>query len=128
MNEMTSDEKGTEACCPQSAPSNCCQPGDTNMSSCCGTGTGSWSKGKTLISGIVIVAAVVVGAYSFGKEPPPNQAIQFPLSPLWQVWGSSRSLPKATRLNLRLDVKKLCSGLWTPCRASIPLRPIRILC
>ena len=31
-------------------------------SSCCGTGTGSWSKGKALISGIVIVAAVVVGA------------------------------------------------------------------
>ncbi len=65
MNEMTSDDKRTGACSPGSAPSSCCQPGDAHMSSCCEPKNGSWSKGKALISAIVIVAAVVVGAHSF---------------------------------------------------------------
>ena len=43
----------------------CCQPAAGNASSCCTPGEASWKKGKTLVSVIIIMAAIGVGANSF---------------------------------------------------------------
>jgi hypothetical protein len=49
----------------KSAPSTCCQSSEEYSSSCCNPKNGSWSKGKLLISAIIIVTAFGVGANSF---------------------------------------------------------------
>jgi hypothetical protein len=67
MNDLNSDEKGKGCCAPGDAVATCCQPGVNNLSSCCAPGEASWKKGKALVSAIVIVAAIGVGAHSFVK-------------------------------------------------------------
>ena len=65
MNEVTSDEKGKSCCATEDAAATCCQPEAGNVSSCCNPGEASWKKGKTLVSVIIIMAAIGVGANSF---------------------------------------------------------------
>jgi hypothetical protein len=65
MNDLTSDEKGKSCCASEDAASTCCQPATGNPSSCCAPRAASWKKGKTLISVIIIMAAIGVGANSF---------------------------------------------------------------
>ena len=49
----------------EDAAATCCQPAAGNVSSCCNPGEASWKKGKTLVSVIIIMAAIGVGANSF---------------------------------------------------------------
>ena len=65
MNDLTSDEKGKSCCASEDAAAACCQPAAGNVSSCCAPGEASWKKGKTLVSVIIIMAAIGVGANSF---------------------------------------------------------------
>jgi hypothetical protein len=65
MSEVTSDEKGKSCCTTADSKTVCCQSEPANASSCCTPGEASWRKGKTLISVIIIVAAVAVGTHSF---------------------------------------------------------------
>ncbi len=65
MNDLNSDEKGKSCCPSEEAASTCCQPTAGNPSSCCAPGGASWKKGKTLVSVIIITAAIGVGANSF---------------------------------------------------------------
>ncbi len=65
MNDLNSDEKGKSCCPSEEAASTCCQPAAGNLSSCCAPGGASWKKGKTLVSVIIITAAIGVGANSF---------------------------------------------------------------
>ena len=65
MNDLNPDEKGKSCCAVENAASSCCQPTAGNVSSCCSPRDGSWSKGKVIISVIIIVAAIGVGANSF---------------------------------------------------------------
>jgi hypothetical protein len=65
MNEVTSDEKGKSCCAIEDSGATCCQPEAGSVSSCCNPGEASWKKGKTLVSVIIIVAGIGVGANSF---------------------------------------------------------------
>jgi hypothetical protein len=65
MNEVTSDEKGKSCCAADDAAATCCQTEAGNVSSCCNTGDVSRDKVKTLVSVIIILAAIGVGANSF---------------------------------------------------------------
>jgi len=65
MNDLTSDEKGKSCCASEDAAATCCQPTAGNSSSCCAPGEVSWKKGKMLVSAIIILAAIGVGANSF---------------------------------------------------------------
>jgi len=69
MNEVRPDGKSLSGCAPENDSPDCCQSAEGKSSSCCGTGTGrQWNKGKTLISAIVILAAIGVGANSIIRE------------------------------------------------------------
>lgn len=65
MNDLTSDEQGKSCCASEDSAATCCQPTAGNSSSCCAPGAASWKKGKTLVSVIIILAAIGVGANSF---------------------------------------------------------------
>jgi hypothetical protein len=65
MNDLNSDEKIVSGCCSQGESSFCCQPSDGKASTCCGPEDGSRRKVKLLISVIVIIAALGVGANSY---------------------------------------------------------------
>ena len=65
MNDLISDDKGKSCCASEDAATACCQPAAGNISSCCAPGEASWKKGKTLVSVIIIMAAIGVGANSF---------------------------------------------------------------
>jgi hypothetical protein len=65
MNDLNSEEKTTGGCCSQAAPTSCCQPSDRSASTCCNTEDTSWRRGKLIISAIIIMAAIAVGANSF---------------------------------------------------------------
>jgi hypothetical protein len=65
MSDLTSNEKGKSCCAPEDPAATCCQPATGNSSSCCAPGAASWKKGKTLVSVIIILAAIGVGANSF---------------------------------------------------------------
>jgi hypothetical protein len=63
MHNVTSNGEGTGGCSSKVAPSTCCQY--EKVSLCCNPKGGSWGKGKVLISLIIILAAIGVGAASF---------------------------------------------------------------
>jgi hypothetical protein len=65
MSGVTSDEKGKSCCTTADSKTACCQSEPANASSCCTPGEASWKKSKTLISVIIIMAAVAVGTHSF---------------------------------------------------------------
>ncbi len=65
MSKEIGDEKEMSSCSSKESPSTCCQPADRNMSSCCSPKDRSWSKGKTLVSCLIIITAIVVGTNSF---------------------------------------------------------------
>lgn len=62
MSERSPDEKGTGGGCSGNTSNTCCRPDDGKGSSCCSAG--GWGKGKAVISAIIIIAAVGVGANS----------------------------------------------------------------
>jgi len=64
MNDLTSGEKGESCCGSEDAAAACCQPAAGNVSSCCAPGAVSGRKWKTLVSVIIILAAIGVGANS----------------------------------------------------------------
>jgi hypothetical protein len=64
MNDPNSDVKGKCGCAAEDGAATCCQPSDGTLSSCCNPRDGSWTKGKVLISVIIITAAIGVGANS----------------------------------------------------------------
>jgi hypothetical protein len=65
MNDPNSDVKGNCCGAAEDAAATCCQPSDGKLFSCCNPKDGSWTKGKVLISVIIITAAIAVGANSF---------------------------------------------------------------
>ncbi len=65
MNDLTSGEKGQSCCASEDTAAACCQPATGNVSSCCSPGEGSWKRWKTLVSVIIIMAAIGLGANSF---------------------------------------------------------------
>jgi hypothetical protein len=65
MSGVAPDEKGKSCCTNADSKTACCQSDPANVSSCCSPGEASWKKGKTLISVVIIMAAVAVGAHSF---------------------------------------------------------------
>lgn len=70
MTNVNSNGEGTGGCSSKVAPSTCCQPPDGKESSCCNLKSGSWGKGKRLISLIIIMAAIGVGATSLVSKTP----------------------------------------------------------
>lgn len=67
MNDLNSDEKAKGCCVDGDAAATCCQPAAGSVSSCCAPGDVSWQKSKTLVSVVIIAAAIAVGAHSFVK-------------------------------------------------------------
>jgi hypothetical protein len=65
MNEVHSGEKGKSCCAVEDSGAACCQPAAGNASSCCAPGAVSGKKWRTLVSVIIIMAAIGVGANSF---------------------------------------------------------------
>lgn len=65
MNEVTSDENGKSCCAVADSVTPCCQPEAGNVSSCCNPGKASHQNGKTMVSVIIIMAAIAVGTNSF---------------------------------------------------------------
>jgi len=65
MKDLNVDPNGKRACATEGAAPGCCQPAAGNLSSCCYPAEDSWKKGKALVSVIIIIAAIGVGAYSF---------------------------------------------------------------
>ncbi len=65
MNDPTSNEKGISCCASEDAAATCCQPSAGNVSSCCTPGAASGKRWRTLLSVIIILAAIGVGANSF---------------------------------------------------------------
>lgn len=74
MTKLTSNGEATDGCPSKVAPSTCCQPTDDRVSACCNPPGRSWGKGKGLIAGLIILAAIGVGATSFvkGNSSPPE--------------------------------------------------------
>jgi glutaredoxin len=64
MNDLIPDGKETGGGSPNGSQPSCCQPAVGNGSSCCDPRGSSWGKGKALISLIIIIAAIGVGANS----------------------------------------------------------------
>lgn len=67
MNDLIPDGKEVGSASPNGSQPGCCQPAVGNGSSCCNPPGGSRGKGKMLISLIVIIAAIAVGAYSLAR-------------------------------------------------------------
>ncbi len=65
MNDVTSHEGAKGCCSSEDAGTICCPPADGGVSSCCSPKEVSWNKDKALVSLVIIVAAIAVGAYSF---------------------------------------------------------------
>ncbi len=49
----------------ESAPAACCESLKEKAASCCKPKDGSWAKGKMMITAVIIMAAIGVGAISF---------------------------------------------------------------
>jgi hypothetical protein len=64
MNDGTRYRKEMDDCCGKDPSPTCCRPADANQSSCCPPRDKSWNKGKTLVSAVIIMAAIGVGANS----------------------------------------------------------------
>lgn len=93
MNEVTSDEKEKSCCSIENSGATCCQPESENVSSCCNPGKPSWKKGKALISVIIIVAAIAVGANSFLSG---NSAQSYTTVPPKSFSSGLTEIPSAT--------------------------------
>ncbi len=93
MNEVTSDEKGKSCCAIKDSETTCCQPEAENASSCCNPGKASWGKGKTLISVIIIMAAIAVGANSFLSA---NSAQSYTIVPAKSFSAGLAEIPTVT--------------------------------
>lgn len=65
MNYPTSDKENESCCVSKHAPANCCQTPADSSSACCAPEERSWKNKKTLLSVIIILAAMGVGANSF---------------------------------------------------------------
>jgi hypothetical protein len=64
MNDLTTAGKGKSCCADGDAAVVCCQPAAGSVSSCCAPGAVPGKKWKILISVVIIVAAIGVGANS----------------------------------------------------------------
>jgi hypothetical protein len=96
MNDPTSDEEGKSCCASEDAAATCCQPAAGNVSSCCTPGAGSWKNGKTLVSVIIIMAAIGVGANSFFNG---NSAQSYTTVPAKSFSAGLTQIPVATAEN-----------------------------
>ena len=65
MNNVSSSDKRMSGCCPDASTTTSCQPSDIDKGSCCYPEGGSWGKSKKLVSVLIILAAIGVGANSF---------------------------------------------------------------
>ncbi len=93
MNEVSSDEKGKSCCAIKDSGTTCCQPEAEKVSSCCNHGKASWGKGKTLVSVIIIMAAIAVGANSFFSA---NSAQSYTTVPVKSFSSGLAEIPKTT--------------------------------
>lgn len=80
MNDLIPDGKEIGGGSPNWSQTSCCQPADGNGSSCCNPPGGSWGKAKTLISLIVIIVAIGVGAHSLVKGASTQTEVSKPVS------------------------------------------------
>jgi hypothetical protein len=95
MNDPTSDEKG-KSCCASEDAAACCQPAAGNSSSCCNPGSVSGKKWKTLVSVVIILAAIGVGANSFFNG---NSAQSYTTVPAKSFSAGLIQVPAATAEN-----------------------------
>ena len=100
MNELTSDEKGKSCCAIEDSGAACCQPDAGNVSSCCSPECASWKKGKTLVSVIIIMAAIGVGANSFLSG---NSAQSYTTVPAKSFSAGLTQIPAVTAENSSQD-------------------------
>jgi hypothetical protein len=96
MSEVTSNEKGNNCCSAGDSGSACCQPAAGNASSCCAPEVGSWKKWKTLVSVIIIIAAIGVGANSFLNG---NSAQSYTTAPAKSFSAGLPEIPVVTAAN-----------------------------
>ena len=96
MNDLTSDEKGKSCCASEDAAAPCCQPAAGNLSSCCAPGQVSWKRGKLLVSAIIILAAIGVGANSFFSG---NSAQSYTTVPVKSFSAGLTEIPTVTADN-----------------------------
>jgi len=96
MNEVTSDEKGKSCCAIEDSGATCCQPETGNVSSCCNPGEASWKKSKALVSMIIIMAAIAVGANSFLSG---NSAQSYTIVPAKSFSAGLTEIPTVTAEN-----------------------------
>jgi hypothetical protein len=96
MNDLTSNDKGKSCCASEDTASTCCQPATGNVSSCCAPGAVSWQKGKTLVSVIIIMAAIGVGANSFFNG---NSAQSYTTVPAQSFSAGLTDIPAVTADN-----------------------------
>ena len=92
MKDLISGEKGMSGCCSGDSGNSCCPPSDGNVSPCCNPGDSPWSKTKLLISVIIIVAAIIVGANSFLSV---NQATSYTALPVKSFSSTLMKIPTA---------------------------------
>ena len=96
MNDLTSAENGKSCCASEASGEACCQPAAGNVSSCCAPGAASWKRGKTLVSVIIILAAIGVGANSFFNG---NSAQSYTTVPAKSFSGGLTQTPAVTAEN-----------------------------
>jgi hypothetical protein len=100
MNEVTSDEKGRSCCAIEDSGATCCQPEARKVSSCCNPGQASWKKWKVLVSVIIIMAAIAVGANSFLSA---NSAQSYTTVPVKSFSAGLTEIPTVTAENSGQD-------------------------
>ncbi len=93
MSGVASDEKGKSCCTTADSKTACCQSQPANASSCCTPGETSWSKGKTLIAVIIIIAAVAVGTHSIWSG---NSAQSYTAAPAKSFSAGLMGIPIVT--------------------------------
>ncbi len=96
MNDLTSDEEGKSCCASEDAAATCCQPAAGNLSSCCAPGDASWKKGRVLVSIIIILAAIGVGANSLLSG---NSAQSYTTVPVKSFSAGLSEIPTVTAEN-----------------------------
>lgn len=68
MDDSGNFGKDRSGCCPAGIPASGGILNDGGENSCCAPGTRAWGKGKALVSVIIIVAALGVGAHSLVRS------------------------------------------------------------
>jgi hypothetical protein len=106
MNDLTSDGKEKSCCGSEDAAATCCQPAAGNPSSCCFPGEVSWKKGKMLVSAIIILAAIGVGANTFFSGSPAQSYTTVPVKSFSAGLTETQTVTSENSIQDKLQTKK----------------------